>query len=236
MGTNKYKKISSNEYEDVVSNPWSWFYQALYLCEAARGLYGLYILDRIREAMYCKEMIKKHNINDYNIDLDPDIDDISLLYTLDDYSIHLPSCTAIVPVYMMLMGLAIENIIKGIYIGRKIKKLDSKIINDFNLENFGVKGHNAPKLIDELEIDLAASERSLLEDATEHLVWAARYAVPAKVRNQILSKTVMDLTPVEFDEIPDTLFDLYDRFASIFESENGESPEDELIIKTSLTR
>lgn len=240
MGGNKYKKVDADEYNEILSNPWSWFYQALYLYESARGLYGLYNLDRIRTGEACKEMIKKSHIKLPDTNLDPDISALNLLKILDEYTVHIPSITAIVPVYMMVMGMAIENIIKGVYVGRKLNELedgkDTKIIKEITLKKFGINGHIAPKLVDEMNIDLTIDERALLEDATEHLVWSGRYAVPSKAKVPILSNTIMDLTPVELDEILDQLFNLYNRVERIFKSENGEYADDDLITKTCLNR
>ena len=58
MATNKNKKMDAKSYNEVLANPWSWFYQAECLYENALGLYGLYWLGRIRDIEACKEVVK----------------------------------------------------------------------------------------------------------------------------------------------------------------------------------
>jgi len=141
----------------------------------------------------------------------------------------MPSCATIVPVFMMLMGMAIENIAKGIKIARKLK-VDPSIAEKASLDTLGIRGHTGPELINELGIVMSDVEKFLLDDANEHLEWRGRYSAPANERKQILPNNIMDLTIVEAEEdgIFEVLLNLYIKLNNMFYRENSETDLDDI--------
>lgn len=221
--------LDTKNYREVISNPWSWFFTAEMLYQNADALYGLYNLGRLRDIELWKEMRKKYNLN-YDLNsptsiLEKMISLVPVDYCDIVYPFYTPSCLTIVSVYMMLMGMAIENMVKGIKVAKKFKD-DPDIIDRATLKELEIFGHTAPDLIEELEIAVSDNEMNLLKDANEHLEWAGRYAAPSNASKQILPlpKSVMNLTPVEADEIFEILIALYDRLKDIFEKETSEPP------------
>ncbi len=218
-----------NNYREVISNPWSWFFTADMLYQNADGLYELYnrYFDIEWEYMQKSRLYRE---KDYELDWEQ-------LVELGTLPPHQPSAYSVVPVYMMLMGMAIENMVKGITVARKLKA-NPQISENASLKSLGIRGHTAPDLIKALGIELTDIEHSLLKDANEHLVWSGRYAAPADEGKEILPKTIMDLDPAEIEEykIFDTINALYNRLKDIFDLETEQWLNDDLSGKTYLYR
>lgn len=77
-------------------------------------------------------------------------------------------------VYLLLCGLAMENLIKGLLIKR-----DSTLISEGKLRR-AAKNHNLIHLFNEAKINLSVDERELLERLTKYVVWKGRYGIPAE--------------------------------------------------------
>lgn len=134
---------------------------------------------------------------------------------------NIRSNTHILPVYLMLMGMAIEDLSKGIMVARKLK-VDINIIDDATLDKLEILGHRAPALIKNLGISITDTEKRLLNDANEHLIWSGRYAAPAKWNRQIPHGMIMDMTQGEIKEEQslETLMSLYKRLRDIYLKES----------------
>ena len=84
--------------------------------------------------------------------------------------------------YFMLMGFAIENILKAGIVFRDSTELKL---------NFGatrkfpgiLKDHDLPKLAKKAGIRLGTDEEDLLRRLTRHSVWAGRYPIPIEYRD-----------------------------------------------------
>jgi hypothetical protein len=84
-------------------------------------------------------------------------------------------------IYMLLSGFALENLLKGIYIGRnptfvmegKLKKWSSK------------SGHELLDLAEKTKFELSEDETNLLERLTEFVVWAGKYPIPKQFENNM---------------------------------------------------
>ncbi len=202
--------MDANNYREVICNPWSWFFAAEVLFKNANELYDLYIERHEAILNYLKEQSSaKTNEDDYNCNAK------SLQ--------RLSSNTHILPIFLMLMGMAIEDMAKCITVARKLK-LNNDIINTATLKKLGVSGHCAPALINELGIKITPIEEALLNDANDHLIWAGRYAAPANENKQLSCDTIMYMTPGEIkkDKCLETLVQLYNRLKSIYLKEADE--------------
>jgi hypothetical protein len=79
--------------------------------------------------------------------------------------------------YFMLMGFAIENILKAGIVFRDSVELKSNFQNDRKFPKI-LKSHNLSELARKADIQLAIFEEDLLRRLTRHSVWAGRYPIP----------------------------------------------------------
>ncbi|MEK7281362.1 MAG: hypothetical protein AAB037_03295, partial [Chloroflexota bacterium] len=70
----------------------------------------------------------------------------------------------VTPIYMLLFGLAIENLAKGIQVARK---LPDKL-----------KTHKTIELLEDLHLSVTPAEAYLLERVETFVLWAGRYPIP----------------------------------------------------------
>lgn len=85
-------------------------------------------------------------------------------------------------VYLFLVGLAFENILKGIIIGR-----DPSMVLDENLSKF-LKGPHTKLLswFNAAGVHLNENERNLVERLGENVQWAGRYPISTKAEDMTL--------------------------------------------------
>lgn len=138
----------------------------------------------------------------------------------DDYPKNLKHYLHLLPVYMMLMGMAVEDLAKGIKVARKLKE-DNTIVNRATLKILGINGHVAPDLIEGLGISLDDDEKKLLSDINEHLEWSGRYSAPSNQYKPVLSERIENMTLVEIEEekVFEVLAGLYERLMDVFDME-----------------
>ena len=79
-------------------------------------------------------------------------------------------------VYFMLMGLAIENLLKGILMAQHPEYLHQKT----RLSNL-VKTHDLLRLCNACGLATTPSESDLLSMLTEYVVWRGKYPVPLEI-------------------------------------------------------
>ena len=86
--------------------------------------------------------------------------------------------------YMLLAGLSIENLTKGILIGRHPEAINS---DKFDLKAMvsGQGGHDLVGLATQVDIPYNASERSLLTRLTKFVVWAGKYPIHTKAKESV---------------------------------------------------
>lgn len=128
-------------------------------------------------------------------------------------------------IYMMLMGYALENCIKGIIISREVKK-DPKLLADKNFKEISfftkggkeikIKTHNLIDLFNakDIDINLTNREKQELEGVTEFVVWFGRYPGPNKFDGKgILDATKRGASSTIYyhDERPTILNSIYDK-------------------------
>ena len=91
----------------------------------------------------------------------------------------------------MLLGMALECLLKGIYIKRHRVWADPTkehaLVKDGAY--VGARGHDLPKLADAAGVTVSLSERSILDRLTDFIVYAGRYPVPSKVEGMEPVKT-----------------------------------------------
>ena len=81
----------------------------------------------------------------------------------------------VTPVYMLLVGLAIENLAKGIYVARH-----PSVCSSDNLPR-ELTTHKAIELLESLDVGLSQAEIGLLERIETFVLWAGRYPIPLKL-------------------------------------------------------
>ena len=118
--------------------------------------------------------------------------------------------------YMLLIGLAFENLIKGICIGR-----DPTLVNRERIEG-GILSRGGHGIADGAKqiLDLASNESQLLQRVEEYLFWAGRYPLPLKSTIYHNSE-VQKLRSGRSDD-PPLINDLFQRFIKVLERENEE--------------
>jgi hypothetical protein len=80
-------------------------------------------------------------------------------------------------VIRMLMGFALENIVKAILL-QSPEKMEAVFSRDGNL-SWGRDGHNLLKLFEDANIDISPTEETYLELWQLCALWAGRYPLPA---------------------------------------------------------
>jgi hypothetical protein len=177
--------MDGKNYREVISNPWSWFFAGEILYENANELHDLYVKRHEAILEYLKRRSNGIQENKCNRSTEP--------------KNNVPSNTHIPPVFLMLIGMAIEDMAKGIIVARKLKA-NINIVDNATLKELDILGHCSPTLINKLGISITDTEKRLLKDANDHLIWAGRYAAPAKETHQISCDTIMHKTPGEIKE------------------------------------
>jgi hypothetical protein len=222
---------AKESYRKVISNPWSWKSTSSGLFYAANDLCDLY-QERLeaerKKSILClglKPIIRQ----DFAIACPGKI------MSCEDMNINSKPYLNLLPIYMMLMGMAIENLAKGIKVARVLKE-DNTIVNGATLEKLGILGHTAPDLIKGLGISLEDDEKKLLDDINEHLQWSGRYSAPSYEGKHVLSETVEHMTIAEIynKNVFEVLGCLYKRLKDIFDMETDDSSIKDLPWKYNL--
>ncbi len=79
-------------------------------------------------------------------------------------------------VYFLIIGLAIENLLKCVFLNRH-----PEIIKDGKIEDKGFKSHNLINIAcDVLKLKLDEDEKFLCELSTKAIYWRGRYPIPLK--------------------------------------------------------
>jgi hypothetical protein len=115
--------------------------------------------------------------------------------------------------YMLLIGLAFENLIKGILIGR-----DTTLVNRNRIES-GILSRGGHGITDGVKqiLDLNSNESQLLKHVEEYLFWAGRYPLPLKSTIYHNSE-VQELRSGRTDD-PPVVNDLFERLIQVLERE-----------------
>lgn len=116
--------------------------------------------------------------------------------------------------YMLFIGLAFENLIKGILIGQNPtlvtrEKIESGIL--------GRNGHGIAEGASRI-IRLRQQEFQLLERVEEYLFWAGRYPLPLK-SNSFINSEKRKLRTFRSND-PSMIDKLFKKIVEVFENEN----------------
>jgi hypothetical protein len=112
--------------------------------------------------------------------------------------------------YMLLSGLALENLAKGIIVGR-----NPGVVTP---DTFNLKGHNLLQLSHQAALPLSDNERKLLDRLTDFIEWAGRYPIHLKAAKNI----PQSFGPTDFEPIDH----LFAQFVAILEQDNPTSTID----------
>lgn len=79
----------------------------------------------------------------------------------------------LLPAYMLLVGLSLENLIKGAVIEKEPERVRAD-----GLKDWGKLGHDLPGLFKHADIQLSDTEADLLHRLKRFVEWSGRYPVP----------------------------------------------------------
>lgn len=114
------------------------------------------------------------------------------------------------PVYMMLMGYALENMSKGLDLMEKTKPGGSLAgHSNLTIHDLRFDDHNTLKRLDRL-VSLSPEEREAVEITDDHVIWAGKYGVP-KCPGQHQASEDMPTSIAEWRKYADALKPLFDR-------------------------
>ena len=115
--------------------------------------------------------------------------------------------------YMLLVGLAFENLVKGILIGRNSALVDTEKIES------GILGRGGHGIADGARkiVTLSSDEVQLLQRIEEYLFWAGRYPLPLK-SNIYHSSETQKLRSGRSDD-PELIDALFKRLIDVLEQE-----------------
>ncbi|MCC6345682.1 MAG: hypothetical protein IT388_00685 [Nitrospirales bacterium] len=83
----------------------------------------------------------------------------------------------IYPVYLMIAGLALEVLLKGILVGR-----GEKIVDKGEFKGWSGGSHDLLRLIERVSIRIDEKERWFFERLSEHISWAGKYPIPKRYK------------------------------------------------------
>jgi len=141
--------MNSQEYRELISNPRYWDVCGTRLLDAAFVLW-----DRIEPRLSEKD--SKDEIEDW----------------------AWPTIHMIGP-YYLLVGLAIENRLKAVWVGRKWPDISDVPDDLSDLKEFD--GHKLKRLAESVPIETTDAQASLLDHLGDMVLWQGRYPAPKKL-------------------------------------------------------
>ena len=87
---------------------------------------------------------------------------------------------ALLPTFLLLSGLAIENALKGLLIAK-----DKEIVDSVVKWKIKSGGHDLCELYKQTDLSFTTDQKELLDAMTQAVLWAGRYPVPKKHFNKL---------------------------------------------------
>ena len=117
---------------------------------------------------------------------------------------------------MLLYGLSIENVAKGL-----IAKANPPAVVNGKLRKWSGSGHNQKELLKEAGVTLSPQEEDLVTRLTAFVEWAGRYPIPKDVENMCVPQRNIDPStpwvPLPFSTNEREVYDkLFARLESMF--------------------
>ena len=191
--------MDSDEYYKKCKTPSTWFFAGRQMYNAADILFDVWndainkSIPRMRFTPTCEE--------------------------LNAFEEQLMKSCDLFPVYMMLMGYALENISKGLELMDRTKPggdlAGCSNLTVKNLDFGGKKGHRTLERMDRLEISLSQEEREAVKITDDHVIWAGKYGVP-KSPGQYQASEGMPTSIAEWRKYAEALRPLFDRLYEEF--------------------
>jgi hypothetical protein len=119
--------------------------------------------------------------------------------------------------FMLLTGLAFENLIKGIFIAQDPSLVDRKKL-DTQLWSSVRKGHGISTLAKKVT-SLSSAELNLLTRLEEYLVWGGRYPIPRNSFDYFKSLNPEARLTIDMSRDPTLISGIFNRLSDILESE-----------------
>ena len=160
-------RMQKQQFELGAKEPISWLSTSRGLKHAADHIYDIYYAASEQQLRRIVEEVESGQIQKSQTLLGKELEEY-----LD---------CQLLPVYLMLMGFSLENLLKGIVIRQQPELL--KPDGSFNL-----KSHKLVILAQMGNIQLLPEEESTLETLTTATEWASRYSVPLKQEDMFPKK------------------------------------------------
>ncbi len=153
-----YEQLKARQFEAGARYPISWKSVSLTLKHAADRLYDLYHDATIR---FLEELVKSERVEGSRILEGQE---------LEDYRDG-----QLISVYFLLMGYAIENLLKAILMIQHPEyfKPDQKLVD--------IQSHDLAGLCSRCKIDVQQDETNLLKKLTTYILWQGKYPIPLEL-------------------------------------------------------
>lgn len=101
-----------------------------------------------------------------------------------EYAVDIVKQPQIIPVYLYLIGMALEDILKAIYVAKFGRQIFDTKKRKYDRDKFA--HHNLLKIAQKLNITLSANgkEAKLLKKLGEYIKWAGRYLTPLNAESK----------------------------------------------------
>jgi hypothetical protein len=124
--------------------------------------------------------------------------------------------------YFLLIGYAIENLLKGYLL-----TLKPELVREENKLDRLVKTHDLVKLRSDCGVTTSPEEHELLQHLTRYIVWECKYPVPLQRSDMPVheeSNTIFDplRRPAQWEDIKALLDSLYNRLFALLETERSQ--------------
>lgn len=119
------------------------------------------------------------------------------------------------PVSVLLAGLAIENLLKGVIISQEPDSVKSG-----KLDSWISSTHNLTQLCGRAKVNVDQSEQDLILVLTESVVWSGKYPVPKQFKS-LMPRNLLDGNPVARPSLSDSqalaLEGLFERLSNLLQ-------------------
>jgi hypothetical protein len=179
---------------------------------------------RTLKARIRNDIVDKHFVgNDINFDKEPTIEKRDINFPDSKYrKLH-----RLYPIYLYCIGVAIENVLKGIYVLRNADSIHDESDSDI-VQKVTKWRHGLFSLADEgLQLSLDESEKQLLLMLQDFVIWAGRYTgrptTPKQLETQVRGKKYpnpfSESNRANYSKDEKAIYCLYKRLLTVLQNE-----------------
>jgi hypothetical protein len=146
-------------FDSALRSPYAWRHKGLQLLQS-----GIIILEKSAAAQPIAEALLSSGQTEFSAEEGAPLDEYEL------YNIGL-----------FLVALAIENLLKGLWVGRNSERI--KQITNMRTNLPEITNHQLFKVAEAAGMSLSDEEKSLLNDLSKIILWSGRYPAPSNVND-----------------------------------------------------